>query len=306
MNILLIIDGNALMHRAYHALPPFKTTDGTQTNAVYGFITMLHKTVDLFKPTHLAVCFDRPEKTFRKKLYAEYQIQRPKTENELISQFPLVKNVLDAAHIKRYEKAGIEADDIIGTIVSSVKKDTKSYILSGDKDMFQLVNKHTFVISPHMGISDLKIYDIEAVIKRFSILPKQIPDFKSLMGDTSDNYKGVSGIGPKTAGKLLNTYQTLENVYKHIDDIKTESIKQALMNEKKHALLSKKLATIIANAKIEFSLEETKFTGYPKELKKEFEKLEFYSLIKRFFPTENKELSIQTKKQPVSNQQSLF
>lgn len=305
MNNLLIIDGNALMHRAYHALPPFRTSYGVPTNATYGFFSMLHKTIDLFKPSHLSICFDRPEPTFRKKMYVEYQIHRPKTDDDLIEQFPITKELLDHAKLKRFEKAGIEADDIIGTIANKTPNNTKIYILTGDKDLLQLVNERTFIITPLKGISDLNIYDANKIKERFSVNPEQIPDLKALMGDSSDNYKGVKGIGPKTASELLSLYESIENVYKNIDEITNKNIRNALINDKEHAFLSKDLATIRINENIDYNFDESIFNGFNEELKKEFEKYEFTSLSKRYFP-QKKEQKNKIKKQEDNNQQALF
>jgi len=192
MNTLLLIDGNALMHRAYHALPPFKTKDGTPTNAVYGFISILNKAILDFNPQNVIVSFDTPVPTFRKKMFKEYQSHRPKMEDELSQQFPIVKEVLDAGHITHLEKEGYEADDVIGTISKKFHSNgDRVLILSGDKDILQLANEKVFVVTPQLGFGKQVIYSTEEVKKRFGIEPKQIPDFKALMGDQSDNYKGA-------------------------------------------------------------------------------------------------------------------
>ncbi len=290
MKTLLLVDGNALLHRAYHALPVFKTSKGTPTNAVYGFITMLLKTKDSFKPTHIAVCFDRPEPTFRNKLYKEYQIQRPKVDDDLIVQFPVVRDFLDAAKIARLEKPGFEADDLIGTVSTKAKKAKfKILILTADKDILQLINGATAVISPHKGLTELKMYDEVEARDRLGVKPSQVADFKALMGDQSDNYKGIPGIGPKTAANLLNNFISLENIYKNINKITNEKIKNMLIAHKKDALMSKKLATIVTDVKIDLDLESCKFESYNENLKAFFEKMEFKSLVKRYFAPKNDE-----------------
>src|SRR3989344_5432903 len=158
MNTLLLIDGNAIMHRAYHALPPFKAADGTPTNVVYGYLSMLNKVVDDFKPDYLISCFDTPKPTFRNKVFKDYQIQRPKIDDEFIVQIPLVKQALDEAGIIRLEKDGFEADDLIGTI-SQIFDGNKFrvIIVSGDKDIFQLINDNIYVAAPQLGLANIKI-----------------------------------------------------------------------------------------------------------------------------------------------------
>ncbi|HLL61365.1 MAG TPA: 5'-3' exonuclease H3TH domain-containing protein [Candidatus Nitrosocosmicus sp.] len=282
---LLLIDGNALIHRAYHAYPSFLSYNGSPTNAVYGFATLLQKAIQNFSPHYVVVCFDRPEPTFRKKLYTNYQIQRPAPEQNLISQFQLVRDFLDAAHITRYELAGFEADDIIGTISCHLQtKNIHVLILTGDKDILQLVNEHVSVITPRKGLEDIVIYNEEAVEKRFNIKPNQIPDLKGLMGDPSDNYPGVAGIGPKTAATLINQFGSVENIYNNLDEVKNPKTKELLIKYKEDALMSKNLATILCDMKVELNIETCEFNGYGDDLKNFFEELKFKSLIPKFFP----------------------
>lgn len=300
MNTILLIDGNGLIHRAFHALPYFQTKDGIATNAVYGFTTMLFKAVEDFRPTHLVVCFDTPAPTFRQEIFKKYQIQRPKVDDKLIAQFPLVREFLQKAHISYFEKDGFEADDLIGTIVSKLRnKDFKIFILTGDKDIIQLVNEKTFVIATQTGLSNFKIYDSQETLKKFKVKPYQIPDLKSLMGDQSDNYKGVEGIGPKTAANLLQRFSTLENLYQNIEKIENKRIKDILLKYKEDALLSKKLAQLDKNVDFDFNIENCQFSGYNEELRDFFLNLEFYSLIKRFF--QNKERNVDKDKKQADN-----
>src|SRR3989338_3308195 len=183
MQTLLLIDGNAIMHRAYHALPPFKTKDGTPTNVIYGFFSMLHKGIIDFKPTHIVVCFDTPKPTFRNKMFKEYQAQRPKISDDFIVQIPLVKEALDKAEITHLEKDGYEADDLIGTVVkkceTAIDAGIRVLILSGDRDIQQLVDKNVFVITPKLGLSDIKMYDSAEVEKKYGLEPTKIPDLKA-------------------------------------------------------------------------------------------------------------------------------
>lgn len=306
MSTLLLIDGNALIYRAYFALPNFKTHDELPTNAVYGFASMLYKAVDTFHPTHVVVCFDTPEPTFRNKLFADYQMQRPKIEPNLRDQFPYVKEFLVAAGIYQTEKSGFEADDLIGTIAKKANaSDYKVLIMTGDKDIFQLINAKTSVISPHKGIGEIQIYNEGEVKKRFGLTPEQIPDLKSLMGDSSDNYKGVPGIGPKTAAALIKQFGSVETLYKNINKIKNPVTKKLLIKYKKDALLSKKLAIIDCRVKIDFDIESAKFASYNENLKDFFEKMEFHSLSKRFFKRVAEEKPSK-KKKINENQTNLF
>lgn len=283
-NTLLLIDGNALMHRAYHALPPFKTRDGLPTNAIYGFLSMLQKAIVDFKPTHLAVCFDTPTPTFRKKIFKEYQAHRPKIDDQLILQMPLIREALDKAGITRLEKPGFEADDLIGTITHKLKKpNTRILIFTGDKDILQLVSDKVFVIAPLIGLGNVKLYDREEVKKRFSLDPNQIPDLKGLMGDSSDNYSGAKGIGPKTAAQLLIQFHDIKNLFKNLNKVENKRIKKILEDHKENILLSKQLAQIHTNIDIDFNFDKTYFIRFNTELKDYLSKLEIHSLIKRLF-----------------------
>ena len=284
MNTLLVIDGNAIMHRAYHALPPFKTKKGVPTNAVYGFFTMLYKAIQDFHPEYIAVCFDTPAKTFRQKLHKEYQAQRPEIGDDFKEQIPIIKTLLEKTPIYQEEQDGLEADDVIGTIVTHAKKEgLKILILTGDKDIMQLVDKNTYVVSPQLGISNVKIYGEDEVQEKLHVPPHQIPDLKALIGDPSDNYKGAKGIGPKTASKYLLQYKTVEDLMAHLDDLPDEKVKKILLAHKKEIKLAKHLAVIVTDAQIKFTLDKAKFVGFSEELKSAFIDLEMRSLLQRFF-----------------------
>ena len=284
MQTLLLIDGNAIMHRAYHALPPFKSADGTPTNVVYGYLSMLNKVVVDFKPDYLISCFDTPKKTFRNKLFKSYQIQRPKIENEFIVQIPLVKQALDAARVERLEKDGFEADDLIGTITRIFETNKfRVVILTGDKDIFQLITDNVFVAAPQLGLANIKIFDKSEVEKKLDVSPSQIIEYKALAGDPSDNYPGASGIGPKTASKLIHQFGTVENIYKNIDKVESEKIREVLKKEKDSVYLSKKLATIITDVDIDLDIEKLKFKGFNKKLIDFLTQYQMNTLTKRIF-----------------------
>ncbi|HKB88088.1 MAG TPA: 5'-3' exonuclease H3TH domain-containing protein [Patescibacteria group bacterium] len=247
---LVIIDGNAVMHRAFHAMPPLTTTKGEPINAVHGFVSMLLKVIQEVKPTHLAVAFDRKEKTFRQKELPSYQAQRPEMMVELSSQFEKVREFLDAANIPVYSKAGYEADDVIGTISKKAKKDV--VIVTGDRDQLQLVDDKSDIklYMPVAGLINAKLYGESDVIERMGVPATQIVDLKALTGDASDNYFGVPGIGPKTAETLLSKYKTLKEIYKNLDEI-SGKVKEKLISGKKSAEQSFMLATIVRDVPIE-------------------------------------------------------
>jgi DNA polymerase-1 len=286
METLLIVDGNAIIHRAYHALPAFKTKDGVPTNALYGFVTMLHTAISEFKATHVIICFDTAAKTFRDEMFPEYRSHRPQTEDDLIKQFPMVREFLNAAGIEYVEKDGFEADDLIATIATKLKESNiVKLIFTGDKDILQLVNmeKSTLVISPQNGSAKPLVYDDKAVEKRFNIKPHFIADFKALAGDPSDNYKGVAGIGQKTAANLINQFGAVEKLYDHIDEIENTKLREKLISGKENAILSKKLAQLDCNVAISIDLEKFRFNSYNEKLKDFFDEYQFKSIKNRLF-----------------------
>lgn len=284
MKTLLLIDGHAIIHRAFHALPPLTNRDGIQTNAVYGFFTMLHRTLSDYKPTHLVVCFDTPKPTFRKELFQGYQSKRPRMDDTLKPQIPLIKALLDAGKIGRIEKEGFEADDMIGTLSEKYKKlDYRVLILTGDKDILQLVDDNVLVITPITGLSNVKLYTTQEVINKFFVQPTQIPDWKALAGDPSDNYPGAVGIGPKTAANIIAQFGDVETLYDKIDQLENLKAKQILINSKKNVLLFKNIATIKRDVEILNDVDTCEFKGFSEELRVEMEKLQMNSIIKRFF-----------------------
>lgn len=281
---LVLIDGNALVHRAFHALPPL-SQKGEPTNAVYGFTSILLKVIHDLKPDYMIATFDLPAPTFRHNEFAEYKAHRPKTPDELVSQFPKVKEVVSAFNIPIYEMAGFEADDIIGTIAEKLKQqpDVQCVIITGDLDTLQLVDdKHTIVYTLKKGISDTVIYDEKAVLNRFDGLkPSQLNDFKGLKGDPSDNIPGVPGIGEKTAIKLLLEYGSIDGIYDNIALI-PKKLSDKLSEYKDQAFFSKKLATMRKDVPIEFDFSRAKFGDYDeKKVEDVFKKFGFATLIYR-------------------------
>ena len=284
MESFLLVDGHALLHRAFFALPPFKTKSGFPTNAIYGFLTILNKAISDFNPNYLVVCFDTPKPTFRNKLYKKYQIQRPKTDLNLKIQIPSIKKILKSGKILYLEKDGFEADDLLGTIVKQVRDENiKKLILTGDKDLLQLVDSSTFVVSPHIGFNKSRLFDEEEVINKLKIKPCQIPDYKALAGDPSDNYPGAKGIGPKTASQLINNFNTIENLFKKINNIRNEKLKNILIDNKDAILMAKKLALIEKNINLHFQLNKARFIGFDQAMKKELLELEMNTLVSRIF-----------------------
>ena len=280
MSKLVIFDGNAIMHRAYHALPPMKTPNGEPVNAVYGLVSMLLKVITDLKPTHIAFAFDRPEPTFRKKILEDYQGHRPEMDDELSSQFPKAQDMIKAFGIPVYDKAGYEADDVIGTIAKKVN-DGEVLIVTGDRDMLQLVHGNVKLYMPGRSLSDASAYGKEETIEKMGVPPEQIIDYKALVGDPSDNYKGVPGVGPKTAVGLLEQYKTLDKIYENLDEIK-ESVRKKLVEFKESAYQSQELARIVTGVQVDFKEEDTEgFNLDSSEAEQVFREFGFRSLAKR-------------------------
>ncbi|MCX6740181.1 MAG: DNA polymerase I [Candidatus Parcubacteria bacterium] len=283
----ILIDGNALVHRAFHALPPLTTKDGELVNAVYGFLTIFFKALKEIKPEYVAVTFDLAKKTFRNEMYAEYKATRVKAPQELYDQIPKIKELLQLLNIPIYELEGFEADDVIGTIchLKTVDRpDIETIIVTGDLDTLQLVDDNTKVYSLKRGLSDVIIYDAKNVASRFDGLkPDQMIDYKSLKGDPSDNIPGVKGIGEKTAINLLKQFKSLDNLYKNIDSNKiSESVREKLIEHKDEAFMSYKLATIVKDAPVNFNLNDALVKTYNKQTVIELlQKYQFASLASK-------------------------
>jgi len=284
MQTLLLIDANSLIHRCFHALPPFTGPNNQPTGALYGLTNILIKILREQKPNFIAAFFDRPEPTFRKEIFYEYKIQRPKAPNELVSQIVEAHQLFKIFKIKTFEIPGFEADDLIGTVTEMFKKipDLKIVILTGDLDSLQLVKDDKVVAETFKkGVSETVVYNEELVKQRYQgLAPSQIPDYKGLAGDPSDNIPGVPTIGPKTAIPLIKKYGNLENL---LENGQLEKIYPKIIKYKEQALLSKKLAQIKCDTPLAIrDLSELKYAGLSKEsLISYFEKLGFKSLIQR-------------------------
>ena len=296
---LIVIDGNALVHRSFHALPQtMMTKDGEMTNAVYGFIGFLIKAIRELRPEYVVLTMDMKGPTFRHKKFKAYKAKRVKAPQELYDQIPRVKELAKAFDIPVFEKSGFEADDLIGTIVNKVDGAVEKIILTGDNDTLQLVNEHTKVYSMSRGITESIIYDKHLVMSRFGISPDQVIDYKALRGDPSDNIPGVRGVGEKTAVVLLNKFKTLDKIYaevkknsRAIQGIVKPRIIGLLKEYKKEAYLSQDLATIKCDVPLKFDLEKTRFRTYNQEkVVKFFSEMEFKSLLPRLQALSNSHL----------------
>ncbi len=250
---LLIVDGNSIANRAFYALPFLSNHEGKPSGAVFGFANILIKVITEQKPTHVAVAFDHARKTFRNEIYADYKGQRKPTPPELISQFPVIKEMLNALKIKTFEFNNIEADDIIGTICNNCP--CEKFILSGDRDLLQLIDRTTTVWLTKKGVTEVDKVDAVRLKELYNLAPWQIIEVKGLMGDSSDNIPGVKGVGEKTAHDLLDKYQSIDGIYKNIDLI-TGKLKEKLLDGKADAYMSKTLATIKTDCDFEFNFDD--------------------------------------------------
>lgn len=278
---LIIIDGNSLAHRAFHAIPLLSTSQGLLTNAVYGFTNMLLKVLAREKPDRIAVAFDKGKITFRHDQFEDYKALRKATPDELRPQFPILKNLLCAMRIQIFEVEGFEADDLIGALVAKAERaEIKSTIITGDKDALQLVSPRTKVLLTKKGISELEEYDVNKVRLRFGVAPARLTDLKGLSGDPTDNIPGVPGIGEKMASRLLKQYGTLEEVIAHAGEL-PEKLGNQLKTFGDQAMLSKRLATICREAPVDINLDCCCWQGPDyKNLLDILKKLEFKTIIK--------------------------
>ena len=284
MKTLVLIDGHAILHRAYHAFPlTLKTRKGEIVNAVYGFTRMLLNVLENLKPEYLAVAFDLPEPTFRHHEFIGYQAHRPETDKELIDQLKRVYQIVKTLNIPIFTYSGFEADDVIGTLSKQAgkKKNLQTIIVTGDRDLMQLVDKKVKVYAPQKGFAQAELFNPKKVKEFLGVRPDQIIDYKALVGDSSDNYPGVPGIGPKTAALLLEKYRTLNNIFKNIERIKP-LVAQKIKEGEESALLSQRLATIIRDIDVRLNLKKCQVHDYDKEKVMElFAELEFKSLINK-------------------------
>jgi DNA polymerase-1 len=321
MKKLLLIDANSIIHRSFHALPPFTTPEGKPSGAIYGIASILLKLWRDDRPDYAAALFDRPEPTFRDEKYAEYKAQRPPAPDELISQIIEAHKLFEAFGIRTFEKPGYEADDLIATLAEKFKTlpDVQVVILTGDRDTLQMVEGDTLVVQTfNKGVSDTTIYNEQAVIEKYGIAPTQMVDYKALVGDPSDNIKGVPGVGPKTALELIKQFGTVEKMYKKLDavaatddDAEIKKFRERFGAFKKEAELSEMLVTLERHAPIEIPpiVELAPFVDTDAAAKY-FEKMGFATLLKRLlFPEAEKTISIRKPKEktkPNDAQASLF
>lgn len=279
---LILLDSNALIHRAYHALPPLTTKTGETVGAVYGFALTLLAVLEKFKPDYIAASFDLAGPTFRHEQYAEYKATRQKAPDDLYAQIPRVKELVTAFNIPIYEQEGFEADDCVGTIARQAEtQGIETIIVIGDNDALQLVSPLVKVFSIRKGIKDLVLYDRAAVIEKYGFPPERIPDYKGLAGDASDNIPGVAGIGAKTATDLLKEYGTLEGVYGSLPEVK-ESVRKKLEADRESAFSSKDLGTIRTDVPVSFDAAACVAHDYEREkVAAMFREFGFWSLLKR-------------------------
>jgi DNA polymerase-1 len=300
---LVFIDGHAILHRAYHALPPLTTRSGELVNAVYGFTTMLFKVIDDLKPSYLIVAFDTPKPTFRHEEFVGYQAQRPKMEAEMAGQLENVRRILRALGIPIFAVEGYEADDVIGTLAKqAAKRKIEAMIVTGDRDLFQLIGPRVKIYAPVRGMSEAQVFDSKKVKKTMGIDPKQIVDYKGLVGDPSDNYPGVPGVGPKTAAQLLSEYKNIDRIYQNLEKL-PESQARKLTEGVEMAELSRKLARIVTDAPVKLDLKKAQFVLTDEEKEKaikEFKILGFKSLIAKI---SGREVRQSKKKSPQKNSQ---
>jgi DNA polymerase-1 len=283
-SLLLLFDGHALIHRAFHALPALMVTKtGEPTGAAYGFAIMLLKTLNELKPTHWAIAFDSPAPTFRHKQFKAYKAQRPKAPDELIRQFGRARELAHAFNIPTFEIEGYEADDTLGTLCRQARSQgVDTIIVTGDTDALQLVSPSVRVLTPRSGkpFSDTILYDEEAVRERYSLTPEQVADLKGLKGDPSDNIPGVPSVGEKTAIKLIHQFGSVDGIYQHINEVTPPKLRQVLQANEQLARQSKELATIITEVPISLDLASCQVSTYDRgKVIELFQELEFSSLL---------------------------
>lgn len=283
----MLVDGHAIIHRGFHAIQHLSTKAGEPTNAVYGFTVLLLRAIQEIKPTHIAVAFDLDGATFRHHQYKEYKATRVKTADELLQQVPRCKEVVQALGIPIYEMEGFEADDVLGTLATEIKKENKNHsgfeviIVTGDLDTLQLVDEHVKIYTSRKGLTDITVYDRAAVQQRYGIEPEQMIDFKAIKGDPSDNIKGIRGIGEKGALDLVKEFGSLKNIYKNLPQLK-EKYRKLFEEQRAEAEMSYELSKIVCDVPLHFSLPEYKFSQIDYEhIVALFQDLEFKSLIAR-------------------------
>ncbi len=282
--LLFLFDGNALVHRAFHALPPLtQPRTGELVNAVYGFASTLLKVLADFKPTHWAVAFDRPTPTFRHEMFEEYKAQRPPTPEELKSQIKRVHQLVQAFHIPIFEIDGFEADDVLATLSKQAdEQGIETIIVTGDNDMLQAILPRVKALVPRRTFTDTVLYDEQAVEQKYGLKPGQLPDLKALVGDVSDNIPGVPGVGEKTATRLLQQYGSLKGIYNHLAEITPTKLQETLREYRDQVFQSKKLATVVRDVPVKLDLKGCQVSHYDRgEVVRLFQELEFINLLPR-------------------------
>jgi DNA polymerase-1 len=283
---IVLIDGFSILNRAFYGMPDMITTKGERTNAVLGFINIMFKILEEEKPDYLTVAFDTQHPTFRHEMFTEYKGTRKGMPDELHEQVPVMKELLKAMRIPIIEKPGYEADDILGTLATQAERaGDRVSLISGDRDMLQLASEKIKIRIPKTKKTGTEIEDYlaEDVMNTYHVTPKQFIDLKGLMGDASDNIPGVPGVGEKTAAKLIEAYQSIENIYEHIEEMAPGKVTNSLKENKKLAFLSKELATICVDCEIEFNLEDATLDNiYNEDVYLMFKRLEFKNLLSRF------------------------
>ncbi len=283
----VVIDGNHLIHRAFYAIQnPLKTSSGEQTNAIYGFSSMVLNIIERDHPDYIAMTFYERAPTFRHEAHKEYKGTRKKTPDELHAQVPRIREMVKRFNMPSFSKEGFEADDMMGTLSKKAEADNiETNIVTGDMDMLQLINDNIIVTFPHKGYKEPTIFNAKKVYDKYQIHPDQVVDYKAMVGDSSDNIKGIDGIGPKGASDLLDKYKTLDGIYDHLDDIASKNMRNKLINDRDAAYFAKSLATIVVDVPCEFNKEDA-----------ELSKLDFLGLLKFFEEMEMRSLQNRLKK----------
>jgi DNA polymerase-1 len=280
----VLIDGHSLAYRAFYALPTTLTTSSGQvTNAVYGFVSMLIKLLSDFQPDSLVVAFDRGRPAYRLEQYAEYKAHRPPMPDTLREQIEIIKGLLETMGIAQLEMEGYEADDLLATLAANLDRaGSQAFIVTSDKDILQLVDDNVRVVANKKGLTDIVIFDRPQVIERFGVPPEHIADFLALKGDASDNIPGVSGVGDKTATQLIQAYGGIDEIYAHLDEIKSEKTRKLLLAGKEDAFLSRNLARLVADLPVELDPRAFLLNAWDREaVRRLFEQLEFRTLFTR-------------------------
>ncbi|MDO5335456.1 MAG: DNA polymerase I [Coriobacteriia bacterium] len=293
---IAVIDGNSLMHRAFHAVPPSMTApDGTPTNAAFGFLSMFLKFIEMEHPDAVVCAFDKGRPAFRTEALEQYKATRPPMDPALKAQFPIIEELLESMNIPVVALPGWEGDDILGTVSARCEKlGYESLLVTGDKDAYQLSSELTHIVTTKRGITDVVIYGPDEVFERYGVTPEQFPDFLGLMGDSSDNIPGVPGIGAKTAAKLLSRFGSMEGIYENLDKLKGKQLEN-LTNNRDAAFLSRQVATIVRDADFELDLESLIFPDFdPAQASEAFGKVRMMSHLGKVLSLLDDDVAVST------------